>query len=102
MRFSIENPKESLITTFRRCGYVFQRYEGEEVSFVRVFGHSGYPRFHIYARERKGGIDINIHFDTKKSTYGEGSRRHHAEYENDGVLKEEIERVIRYVNGLIE
>ena len=37
-------------------------------------------------------LEINIHLDQKKETYG-NSTRHHGEYEDDGALKIEVERI---------
>jgi hypothetical protein len=40
----------------------------------------------------KGSLLISIHYDAKKETYGDDTR-HHGEYEEEGVLKEEVERL---------
>ncbi len=76
----------------RRAGYIFQRQEGKEMSFVRPFSSSGYPRFHAYISVDGGQLIVNVHYDAKKETYGENTR-HHGEYENEGVLKDEIKRL---------
>ena len=49
MQLKFESIKENPVSLLRRAGYVFQRKEDEEMSFVRVFSRSGYPRFHIYS-----------------------------------------------------
>lgn len=93
MKIKIEAIKENPVSLLRRAGYIFQRNEGAEMSFVRPLAQSGYPRFHIYAKVDVIDLVINIHLDQKKETYGNGTR-HHGEYENEGILKEETERII--------
>lgn len=92
MQFEIKKISSSPVNMLRRAGYVFQRQEGEEMSFVRPFSASGYPRFHMYVKITGVDMIINIHFDAKKETYGEGTR-HHGEYENEGPLAEEVKRL---------
>jgi len=92
MIVKIENIKENSVNLLRRIGYTFQRHSGEQMSFVRSLSRSGFPRFHIYAKMENNNLLINIHLDRKKETYGQ-STRHHGEYENDGVLQEEVERI---------
>jgi hypothetical protein len=92
MKIEIKNIKENPVNMLRRVGYTFQRHEGDEMSFVRPFSASGYPRFHIYVKTEGSDMIINIHYDSKKETYGEGTR-HHGEYGNEGVLKEEVRRL---------
>ena len=92
MKLEFENFSENPITALRRLGYTFQRNEGQEMSFVRAFSASGYPRFHMYVKVDSGKIIINIHLDMKKETYGEGTR-HHGEYENSDALTDEVKRI---------
>jgi len=92
MKIEIENIKSNPVNLMRGAGYAFQRQEGEEMSFVRPFARSGFPRFHIYARVSGSNLVLNIHLDQKKETYGRDTR-HHGEYENEGALKEEITRL---------
>lgn len=92
MKFSIENIKENPVNIMRRAGYSFQRHEKDEMSFVRPFARSGFPRFHIYARVSGSNLEVSIHLDQKRETYGKDAR-HHGEYENDGALAEEVERL---------
>jgi hypothetical protein len=92
MKIEVKDIKENPINMLRRLGYSFQRHEGQEMSFVRPFSASGYPRFHMYVKTEGSDMIINIHYDAKKETYGEGTR-HHGEYENEGVLKEEVRRL---------
>jgi len=107
MRIEIKEVKENMTNILRRAGYAFQRAEGDpastrgndrsstrggEMSFVRPLARAGYPRFHMYAHMAGRDLIINIHLDQKKETYGTGTR-HHGEYEDDGALKVEVERL---------
>lgn len=97
MRLRIENIKESPVNILRRAGYVFVRNEKDEMSFIRAMARSGYPRFHMYAHLEGLALVINFHLDQKKETYGENTR-HHGEYEEDGALKIEAERIQKLFN----
>jgi hypothetical protein len=92
MKIRIETIKENPATLLRRAGYIFQRNEQDEMSFVRPMARSGYPRFHMYAHSEGTALVINFHLDQKKETYGLGTR-HHGEYENDGALETEANRI---------
>ena len=92
MKIEIKEVRENMANILRRAGYAFQRSDGDEMSFVRPLARAGYPRFHMYAHMEGQNLIINIHLDQKKETYGTGTR-HHGEYEDDGALKVEIERL---------
>lgn len=92
MRIVIERPQDNPIDIMRRLGYAFQKRAGDEIAFVRAFGRSGFPRFHIYAKTENGNILLNIHLDQHKETYGNASM-HHGEYDGDGALGEEVRRI---------
>jgi hypothetical protein len=92
MQLIIEKIKENPVSLLRRAGYVFQRKEGEEMSFIMPLSRSGYPRFHMYAHLQGSDMVINFHLDQKKETYGEASR-HHGEYEDAGALGAEADRI---------
>jgi hypothetical protein len=92
MQLQINNITENPVNTLRRLGYAFQHRQGEEMSFVRPFSASGYPRFHMYVKMNGSTMTINIHLDAKKETYGKDTR-HHGEYENEGPLAEEVRRL---------
>jgi hypothetical protein len=94
MQIKIAALSENPASLLRRAEYIFQRKEGQEMSFIRPLASSGYPRFHMYAKVEGISMTINIHLDQKKETYGENTR-HHGEYENEGALKEEVERIKR-------
>ena len=93
MKILVSNSKENPVTLLRRAGYAFQRRDGEEMSFVRTFGRSGFPRFHCYAKTGAEGVLVNMHLDQKRETYGE-STRHHGEYEDEGPLADEGRRLL--------
>lgn len=97
MQLEIKNIRLNPVMLLRRAGYTFQRNEGQEMSFVRALARAGYPRFHMYVSVSGQDMKINIHLDQKKETYGEGTR-HHGEYENDGALKTEMERLMKVLN----
>lgn len=97
MRLKIENIKENPATLLRRAGYVFQRKEGEEMSFVRVLARSGYPRFHAYIKLEGLHLLINFHLDQKRETYGDQTR-HHGEYEDSPVLQQEATRLMQMLS----
>lgn len=94
MKIKIDNFRENTASFFRRIGYVFVRREEGDMSFVRIKGRSGYPRFHIFAHMDQDDLIVNIHLDQKKETYGSGAR-HHGEYKDEGALKEEVERIMK-------
>ncbi|MFZ2193795.1 MAG: hypothetical protein WAV31_06145 [Candidatus Moraniibacteriota bacterium] len=92
MQIEVKNIQGNPVNNLRRLGYSFQRNEGDEMSFIRPLAMAGYPRFHMYVKMTGSDMLINIHLDMKKETYGENTR-HHGEYENEGVLKEEVRRL---------
>ncbi len=94
MKFTIEPLRVNATTAMRRTGYRFQhRVEDTgELSFVREIGSNGYPRYHMYAKLTGARLDLSIHIDHKKHTYG-NQTRHHGEYGEDGALAEEVERL---------
>ena len=94
MKILVKNLSENPVSLLRRAGYVFQRQENDEMSFVRVFSQSGYPRFHCYTRVLGTDLSLNLHLDQKKHTYGEGTR-HHGEYEGSGAVGEEASRLVK-------
>lgn len=93
MKIIVEVITENPLSLMRKAGYVFQRQEGGEMSFVRVLASAGYPRFHCYTKLDKITLTVSFHLDQKKHTYGDDTR-HHGEYENDGPMKEEALRLL--------
>ena len=92
MKIEINNVAGNPANLIRRAGYIFQRNEGPEMSFIRPLARAGYPRFHMYTKLMDSVLVINIHLDQKKETYGDNTR-HHGEYEEEGPLKIEVERI---------
>lgn len=92
----------NIYSLMRKCGYRFERKEGEELAFSRVIGasKSGYPRFHVYLKFEKVSREtfINLHLDQKKPVYP-GTLAHAAEYSGE-VVEKEAERIKRLVRGL--
>jgi len=82
MRFEVKNPGGSILTLLRKAGYHSLRD-----SFVRPFGRSGYPRFHLYISQEKEVLVFNLHLDQKKPVY-KGTSAHSGEYDSPIVLKE--------------
>jgi hypothetical protein len=93
MKLKIDPLTENPLTLMRRAGYTFQRAEGNEQSYVRELGSSGYPRFHIYTKVDKLTLFVSMHLDHKKHTYGTETR-HHGDYQYEGPLKEEVDRLL--------
>lgn len=98
MKIRIPNITENPTSLLRKAGYVFQRQEHNELSFVRVFGQSGYPRFHCYTLLTGLDLTLSLHLDQKKHTYG-NETRHHGEYENTGLVQEETNRLLKIFQG---
>lgn len=95
MKIRVAGISENPTSLLRRAGYVFQRQEADEMSFVRVFSQSGYPRFHCYTKlVDQINLSINLHLDQKKHTYGDATR-HHGEYEDSPVVQEEAKRLVQ-------
>jgi len=92
MKLVFENIRENPINLLRSAGYAFQRKEGEEMSFVKIFSRSGYPRFHIYCHLEDSRLVANLHLDQKKNTYG-NETRHHGEYDNSPTVEEEAAKL---------
>ena len=89
-----EFEKTEIINLMRKAGYVsLGRGKDEaEFSFVRSFGRSGYPRFHLFVRFDKGQTAVfDLHLDQKKPIYA-GTTAHAAEYEGP-LLDDEITRI---------
>ncbi len=92
MKLVFEKVKESPVSLLRRAGYIFQRNEGTEMSFILPMAKSGFPRFHIYCHLEDINLVVNLHLDQKKNTYGDETR-HHGEYDNSGPVEQEANRL---------
>lgn len=70
----------------RQAGYAYlPGHDGG--SFVKTFGRSFYPRFHVYIEEATGQAVINLHLDQKQPGYS-GQSRHNGEYDGPVVAAE--------------
>ena len=87
MKISIKNTGENTINLMRKIGYLFQK----ENQFIKTLERSGYPRFHIYIKENKEEIILNLHLDQKRPVY-KTAHDHAAEYEGK-VVEAEAERI---------
>ena len=92
MKFIIKNrSKENLLNLMRRVGYYSLPEKESNLSFVRPFEKSGYPRFHIYLKNEGENLIFNLHLDQKRPIYG-GSPAHAGEYDGK-VVEAETKRI---------
>lgn len=87
MKFAIKNTGENTTNLMRKIGYLFQR----ENQFIRPLERSDYPRFHLYIKENKEEIILNLHLDQKRPVY-KTAHNHAAEYEGK-VVEAEAQRI---------
>ncbi len=97
-RIKLPIPPEMLL---RQAGYNYMIGQGNhEDSFVRALGRAGYPRFHVYLKEKNEIVEFNLHLDQKKPSYA-GSHAHSGEYEGE-VVEEEVRRlknsIVQFIN----
>jgi hypothetical protein len=95
MKLIFNGLKDTSLNLLRRLGYAFLRRDERtgELSFTRRMSNGDYPRFHVFASQNaKGDIVLNLHLDQKKPSY-QGSSAHSGEYQDEGVLKQEAERI---------
>lgn len=84
----------------RRAGYgEITNHEGE-VSYVRILGVGGYPRWHAYLEETATEFGLNLHLDQKKPVYT-GQTAHNGEYEGS-VVEQEAARIISIFKPLLK
>lgn len=91
-RAVLKNPLEVM----RKAGYsAFTDPNTGEESFVLRTSSEFYPRFHVYIVERGNEIEVSLHLDQKKPSYGQ-SHAHSGEYEGTTV-----EREMRRIDGWV-
>lgn len=83
----------------RRVGYGEIVNRAGEVSYVRVLGIGGYPRFHAYIDETAAQFTINLHLDQKKPVYV-GQTAHNGEYDGE-VVEREAARIVATITPLL-
>ncbi len=82
----------------RRLGYGEQRTRQGQISYVKRVSGGAFPRYHVYAEDKDGGLQVNLHVDQKAASY-EGTSAHGGEY--DGPLVErEMERIAQGINSI--
>ena len=98
MNFEVQNNKRNNIAMLaRKIGYRYLRKDEkiEEITFVKVLDIGGYPRFHLFLKNKLTDdvLFFDLHLDQKRPVYKE-AHAHAAEYDT-GVVKEESERIIK-------
>ena len=92
MKFNIPKPKEQILATARRVGYIPQRSAGfDEHVFVRPLARGGYPRFHLYVKDHGEEWAFSLHLDQRQPTYGRHTA-HSGEYDGE-LVEAETERI---------
>ncbi|MCX6760879.1 MAG: hypothetical protein NTZ84_02150 [Candidatus Nealsonbacteria bacterium] len=99
MRFVIKGPlKNSIFNLMRELGYHFlgeNEDEGvKEFNFVHQLGRDSYPRFHVFLKNNKGDLFLNLHLDQRKTVY-KGARAHANEKEGE-LVEDETKRIKNY------
>ena len=85
----------------RQAGYNYIIGRGDRKdSFVRALARAGYPRFHIYLKEKNNIIEFNLHLDQKKPSYA-GSHAHSGEYEGK-VVENEVKRLKKLIVDFVK
>lgn len=87
----LENP----VTMMRRLGYA--PHHGT-MSFVRRLTHDEFPRLHVHLNDVVDGIEVSLHLDQKRATYGDNTA-HSGEYNHSEMLKEEKQRIIMQLSN---
>jgi hypothetical protein len=88
----LRNPLDVL----RRAGYsAFVDPVTKEESFVFRTTTEYYPRFHVYVAHRGDDVEVSLHLDQRKPSYGQ-SHAHCAEY--DGAI---VEHEMRRIDGWV-
>ena len=95
-----EKIKEQPKTYLLRAGYhEFRDPNTGSISYIRRLGADFYPRFHVYLEEKASPVNVSLHLDQKKPSYGGGTRAHGGEYDGD-VVEREAERLKTFVYKL--
>jgi len=84
----------------KKCGYNrILDSKSDQISYVRVFGRTHYPRFHCYVDISNNHFQINLHLDQKAPSYGTGTA-HSGEYDGE-VVEKEGARIKSYVDSIL-
>ncbi len=88
MTFRIPASNENLANAMRKIGYhPIDVSEQGQLNCVRPLFGQNYPRFHIYSKEEKNEIIINLHLDQKKPSYP-GAHAHSGDYDSETIRDE--------------
>ncbi len=82
----------------RRLGYAEQRTRAGQISYTKRAGGDRFPRYHVYAEDKDGGMQVNLHLDQKEASYS-GTSAHAGEYEGP-LVEKEMHRIKQFVKGL--
>jgi len=93
MKFLIEQLKTNHLNMMRRLGYHPHRHNQ---SFARRLSSNEFPRFHVYLKDSKAGLEFSLHLDQKGACY-EGQTAHSGDYDTE-VLEQEKRRIISLLN----
>ena len=86
----------SPLAVLRKAGYsAFVDPNTGEESFVLRTTTEFYPRFHVYVADRGSEVEVSLHLDQKKPSYGQ-SHAHSGEYDG-AVVEREMRRIDRWV-----
>lgn len=82
--------KDNIYNLMRQAGYFFEGKNPDgEMNFARPA--RGYPRFHIYLKQNRDDLLLNLHLDQKKPSY-KGFSAHAGEYSGE-LVEKEAERI---------
>jgi len=85
MTFSVSK-KENILNIVRKIGYY-----AHNGSFVRPLERGGYPRFHLYIKEKGTDLIFDLHLDQKKPVF-KTVTDHAGEYDGP-VVENEAQRI---------
>jgi hypothetical protein len=94
MDFVFKNLKRSVVDVARSAGYMIIDSNPNEYNLVRpLAGRGGYPRFHVYLKQRGVDTIFSLHLDQRKPVYeNSGSHAHSGEYFGP-LVQEEADRI---------
>jgi len=90
MKFLVENNKYNILALTRRIAYHPHKNNN---SFSRRLAVNEFPRFHVYIKELKKGVEFSLHLDQKGACYKDQTA-HSGEYDGE-ILEDEKNRIIK-------
>ncbi|MFH1582675.1 MAG: hypothetical protein ABIA08_02885 [bacterium] len=92
MKITLKGPFRKNTRAFMKdLGYYFHKKDIDTEEFMFFRPARGYPRFHIYLKEKENELLISLHLDQKKPVY-QNSHAHQAEYKGK-IVETEAERI---------